>query len=170
MSTTQISFNAKLRIGEQIVPLASEIVFGDSASRDGVENGFLFKLDRQPGDPPVMVNLGDIIAFVEKKLGAGEGSLAQNSGVPVLTQAFGDKVASSGTFNSGNSTQIEIQEFTVNSTKSKFLFSISIDIMGSDPSKGLISLPGELAKWVKINNLAIAFTSTTTKAPTEPPA
>lgn len=167
MSNTQISFQAKVRIGEEIIPLASEIAFGDTASQDGVENGFLFKLDRQPGELPVVINLGAIIAFIEQKLQPGGAApLSQNPALKQLQPIFGDAVASGSNFNGQNQTLIEVREFTINSTKEKFLFSISIDIGGSDPSQGLIALPGELAKWVRIKNLAIAFQSTTTKTPT----
>ncbi|MCB0429495.1 MAG: hypothetical protein H6585_02535 [Flavobacteriales bacterium] len=163
MSTTQFSFQAKVRVGEQIVPIKSELVLGDSQSQDGVENGFLFMLDLQPGDDPVTVNLGDIIRFVEEKLGVGEGALSKNGGLATLTDEFGNEVASPTTFNSSNDTLVNIREFTVNSTTSKFLFSINIDIEGSDPSKGLIALPGELANWVKIKSVSIAFKTQTDK-------
>ncbi|MBV9107828.1 MAG: hypothetical protein JO306_00300 [Gemmatimonadetes bacterium] len=162
MSTTQINFNARLLVGGQTVPLASEIVVGDGQSQDGVENGFLFKLDLQPGEPPVVVNLGDVIAFVEQKLGAGAGSLASNPGLAELTSAFGSAVAGPATFNSQNSTLVDIREFTLNSTASKTLFSLNIDIEGADPTTGLIALPPAIAQWVRINALAISFSSVTT--------
>lgn len=162
MSSTQINFKARLLVGGQAVPLASEIVVGDGQSQDGVENGFLFKLDLAPGDPPVVVNLGDVIAFVEEKLGAGAGSLAGNPGVAELTSEFGPAVASPATFNAQNQTLVDIREFTINSTTSKTLFSLNIDIQGSDPTTGLIAFPPAIAEWVRINSLAISFSSVTT--------
>jgi hypothetical protein len=161
VSTTEISFAAKLKIGEQVLPLRSEIVLGDTSSQDGVQNGFLFMLDQAPGDPPVIVNLGDVIGFVEEQLGAGSGSLASNSGVSALTDEFGTSVASPGTFNSQNSTLVEIREFTINSTTTSTLFSLNVDITSSDPTTGLIALPGDLANWVKIQSLAISFSART---------
>jgi hypothetical protein len=161
VSTTEISFAAKLKIGDQVVPLRSEIVIGDAASQDGVQKGFLFMLDLQPGDPPVVVNLGDVIGFVEDQLGAGSGSLASNSGVAALTDEFGSSVASPGTFNSDNTTLVDIREFTINSTTAGTLFSFSVDVESSDPTAGLIALPGDLASWVKINSLAISFSAQT---------
>lgn len=162
MSTTQVSFSAVVKVGDQTVPIASEIVVGDGDSQDGVENGFLFKLDIAPGEPPVVVDLGAVIAFVEQELGAG--SLASNPGLGTLTQAFGSGVASPDTFNSSNTTEVAIKEFTINSSTSKTLFSFSIDVHGSDPTTGLIPMPAALADWVRIDNLAISFSSVTTKA------
>jgi hypothetical protein len=83
MSSTNISFRATFRIGDDIVPLLSEIAFGDSQSQDGVQNGFLFRLDLQPNDPPVQINLGALIGFVEQQLGVGSGNLPA---VPVQNQ------------------------------------------------------------------------------------
>ena len=160
MSSTQFSFKAKVKIGDEIVPLASEVVVGDSAASSGVENGFLFKLDLQPGDPPVLVNLGGIVEFVEEKLGAGTGSLAANPGVTTLQQVFPEQIPHAGDFSAANSTYVNIQSFIINSTKKQFLFSISVDIVGSDPATGLITLPGELNQWLKIQDLAISFTAT----------
>ncbi len=162
MSTTKISFGAVLEVGGEPVPLASEIVIGDGNSQDGVENGFLFKLDIPPGSDPVTIDLGAVIGFIEQQLGAGVGSLAQNPGLAELTQAFGAQVAGPTTFNSNNDTLVDVREFTLNSTTSKTLFSINIDIHGADPTTGLIALPPEIAQWVRINDLAISFTSVTT--------
>lgn len=161
MSTTEISFSAKLKLGEQVVPLRSEIVVGDAASQDGVEKGFLFMLDLAPGDLPVVVNLGDVIGFVEEQLGAGTGSLAGNSGISMLTDEFGSGVASADTFNSRNDTLVNIREFTLNSTTSSTRFSFSVDVESSDPTAGLIALPGDLAEWVRIQSLAISFSART---------
>jgi hypothetical protein len=140
MSKTQISFSAVLNVGEEKVPLLSEIVFGNSASQDGIKNGFLFKLDRQPSDPPVTVYLGDVIDFIENKLGAA--------------------TIDATTFNSKNQLLINIYEFTINSTEDEFLFSINIDVEGANPAVGVIALPDELNKWVKINSLGISFSAT----------
>jgi hypothetical protein len=162
MSTTQISFNARLLVGGETVPLASEIVIGDAESQDGVENGFLFKLDVAPGEPPVVVNLGDVIGFVEQQLGAGAGALAGNAGLGELAEAFGSAVAGADAFNAANGTLINIREFTLNSTATRTLFSINVDIQGADPTKGLIALPAQIARWVRIDDLAISFRSVTT--------
>ncbi|HEX3466216.1 MAG TPA: hypothetical protein VHS78_19365 [Candidatus Elarobacter sp.] len=162
MSTTRFAFAATLLIGGEKVPIASEIVTGDAESQDGVKNGFLFQLALQPGDTPPVVNLGDVIAFVENKLGAGAGSLASNPGLTAISQAIPG--VSSSTFNSGNDgTLIVIKSFEVNSTAEKSLFAISIDLEGSDPTTGLIGLPPELASWLRIDNLAISFTATGTQ-------
>jgi hypothetical protein len=162
MSKTQISFSAVLNVGEEKVPLLSEIVFGNSASQDGIKNGFLFKLDRQPSDPPVTVYLGDVIDFIENKLGAGAGSLASNPGMAALSPLFQQKTATidATTFNSKNQLLINIYEFTINSTEDEFLFSINIDVEGANPAVGVIALPDELNKWVKINSLGISFSAT----------
>ncbi|PPD38102.1 MAG: hypothetical protein CTY16_20665 [Methylobacter sp.] len=166
MSTTQISFSAVLKVGEETVPLLSEIVFGDSNSQDGVSNGFLFKLNRQPEDPPVTVYLGDVIAFIEGQLGVGSGGLASNPGMDALSVLFKqpDANITPESFNSSNQLLVNIYEFTINSTDKEFLFSINIDVEGADPTKGLIALPGELNNWVKINSLGISF-SATSKSP-----
>lgn len=159
MSTTLFSFTAKLKVGEEIVPLMSEITVGDSSAQNGVENGFLFKLDRQPDDPPVIINLGAIIGFIEQQLGAGTGSLSQNPNLSLIQQAFPG--SQSNPFTTDNTTVIQLQSFVLNSTTQEFLFSISVDVSGSSPSAGLITLPSELASWLTINNLAISFTATT---------
>ncbi len=157
MSSTAINFTAKLLIGEQTVPLASEIVVGTANSQDGVKNGFLFKLDRQPSDPPVTIYLGDVINFIETKLGGG--NLSQNPQMQLISQAFPS--LSPSNFNPSNQTMVNVYEFSINSNSDEFLFSFNLDIESSDPTKGLIQLPGELANWVKINSLAIAFSATT---------
>jgi len=143
MSTTQISFKATLRIGEQFLPLASEIVFGDGNSQDGVKNGFLFKLDLAPGEPPFQIDLGALIALIESKLGAGPGSLQTSPGISTLEQIF------PGT--------------EINSTTKEFLFNISVDVEAADPSKGFIPLPPALANWLSIDRLAISFLATSGK-------
>lgn len=159
MSTTAISFKAKLLIGEQTVPLASEVVFGDGESQDGIKKGFLFKLDRQPFDPPVSIYLGDVIQFIEQKLGGGD--LSQNPQLELVSKAFPS--LNSSNFNKDNQTVIDVYEFTINSTQEEFLFSINVNIEGSDPSKGLIEMPAQLADWVRIDNLSISFSATTKK-------
>jgi hypothetical protein len=160
MSTTRFSFKARLKVGAQIIPLASEIVAGSGDAKDGVENGFLFKLDRQPGDSPVYINLGDIIGFIENSLGAGSGSLSKNPNLKLLQDAFPDYINGGSPFTSGNGTQIQIQSFELNSTTKSFLFSFSVDLLDADPNQGLISLPAELASWIQIKNLAISFSAT----------
>ncbi|MCB1088289.1 MAG: hypothetical protein KDM63_14670, partial [Verrucomicrobiae bacterium] len=62
-------------------------------------------------------------------------------------------------------TLIEVQSFVINSNKSETLFAMSVNLLESDPSAGLITFPAALAKWVKIENLAISF-----KASRKPPA
>jgi hypothetical protein len=158
MSTTQISFKAKLKIGEQIIPLASELVSGDAESQDGVQNGFLFKLDLAPNDPAVAVNLGDVIAFIESKLGLGAGSLAKDPRVDLLSSAFPALINKSN-FTSGNSVIVLIKAFEVNSTTKEFLFSISVDIDVSDPNQ-FNPLPADMASWMSVNSLAVSFTAT----------
>jgi hypothetical protein len=162
MSTTQISFKATLRIGEQFLPLASEIVFGDGNSQDGVKNGFLFKLDLAPGEPPFQIDLGALIALIESKLGAGPGSLQTSPGISTLEQIFPGTV-SSDNFNSGNSALVLIKAFEINSTTKEFLFNISVDVEAADPSKGFIPLPPALANWLSIDRLAISFLATSGK-------
>lgn len=163
MSTTQISFNVKLAVGEQTVPLESEIMLGSAA--DGVQQGMLFRLALKPGDPPVTVNIGDIIGLVEEKLGAGTGALAGNSGLSQLAHVFGADTISPASFTAQNDELlVDIQEFTLNSTTDEFLFSISVDLEGSDPTAGLLALPPALASWLKIDNLAVSFSATTKRA------
>ncbi|HYP08602.1 MAG TPA: hypothetical protein VER03_20370 [Bryobacteraceae bacterium] len=160
MSTTQFSFKAKIKVGEEIVPLISEVVVGTADAQGGVANGFLFKLDIKPEDPPLFINLGDMIAFIENKLGAGAGTLSQNPNLQLLEQAFPDYIGGSSPFTSQNQTLIQIQSFELNSTTKEFLFSFSVDVLSADPTQGLISLPAELASWVTIKNLAISFSAT----------
>ncbi len=159
MSSTEFSFKVKLKIGETVVPLASEIVLGDADAQNGVQKGFLFKLDLQPGETPPAVNLGAIIDFIEQKLGVGANNLGQAPGIGTIKQAFPPSVG--GAFNSGSNVVVVFQSFVVNSTTDKFLFSISVDVESTDPTKGLIPLPAEMAKWLNIQNLAISFTTET---------
>jgi hypothetical protein len=160
MSSTQFSFAVKVRVGEEIIPLRTEITTGSGSTEDGVENGFLFRLDLEPGDPPLLINLGDMIAFIEKSLGAGEGSLSKNPNLDLIAQAFPDYVGGSHPFTSANTTQIEVKSFEVNSTAKEFLFSFSLDVTSTDPTQGLIAFPPAVAQWVRIDNLAIAFSAT----------
>lgn len=158
MSSTAINFSARIRINDQLIPIKSEIVFGDTESSDGVTNGFIFTLDYKPGDDPVQIDMGDIINFIQTQLGSGD--LSQNSGMTELTEAF-PGIVDPSTFNSSNTTQVLVKEFTLNSSDSERLFSINIDVTGSNPTTGLIALPGELNDWIKINNLGISFSATT---------
>lgn len=151
--STQFSFAVKLKVGQEIVPLTSEIVSGDQSTSDGVENGFLFKLDLEPGQV-VSVNLGDIVAWL-KNLGFTD--LENNPGFDTIKKAIPNAV-SDGKFN--NSTVIDISSFLINSTDKEKLFSISLDVHGSNPSTGLIDMPEALASWLKIKDLAIAFSAT----------
>ena len=155
MSTTSIKFKVTLLVGSEEIPLITEAVIGDDNSQDGVENGFLFKLDRDSSDPPVTIYLGDMINFIETKLNGGD--LSQNPNMSLITQAFPSLTASN--FNSNNQTLINIYEFSLNSSSSEFLFSFNLDVQGSDPSTGLIEMPGVLANWLKIENLSIAFSA-----------
>lgn len=158
MSSTVINFAARIRIGEQIIPIKSEIVFGDTESQDGITNGFIFTLDYKPGDDPVQIDMGEIINFIETTLGGG--NLAVNPGIAELSQAFPGQVSPS-TFNSSNTTQVLIKEFTINSSNKEKLFSFNIDVQGSNPEVGLIALPAELNKWIKVKDLGISFSATT---------
>jgi hypothetical protein len=160
MSTTAINFNTVLKLGGELVPLASEIVVGDNESSDGVTKGFLFKLDLKEGEGPVTINLGAIIGFIEDKLGAGSGSLMGNSNLSTMKKIFPDMESDGNPFSSQNDTLVNVKAFSINSTKAKFLFSINVDIQGSDPSTGLITFPEELSSWLKIDNLAISFSAT----------
>jgi hypothetical protein len=167
-SQTQISFGAVIRVGQQSVPLLSEVVFGDSSSQDGVEKGFLFKLDRQSGQSPVTIYLGDMIRFIEESLGGGTGCLATSDSMASLSPCFQqpDATIDSTNFTHDNQMKVDIYEFTINSTTSQFLFSITIDIGMADPNKGLIALPGELNEWLKISSLGISFRATSKTATT----
>ncbi len=160
MSSTQFSFKARVIVGDQVVPLASEIAFGDSNASDGVQNGFLFKLDLAPGDPPVVINLGQIIGFIQTKLGSGD--LSQNPALPLLQQAFPGIITGSGSFTPSSTVLINIESFIINSSAKQTVFSISIGVQGSDSTKGLIPLPPELASWLNIQDLAISFNATKT--------
>ncbi|WP_057937840.1 hypothetical protein [Algoriphagus resistens] len=158
MGSTAIRFSARVRIREEIIPIKSELVFGNEASEDGITNGFIFTLDYEPGDDPVQIDLGAIINFIETALDGG--NLSTNPGMAELTQAFPGQVSPS-TFNSSNTTQVLIREFTINSSDREKLFSFNIDIQGSDPEAGLIALPAELNNWIKIKDLGIAFSAST---------
>ncbi|MGL5891064.1 MAG: hypothetical protein ACRC3B_14340 [Bacteroidia bacterium] len=162
MSSTEISFKTSLRIGDQLIPLASEIVLGDSNSQDGVQNGFLFKLDLGENDNPPTLDLGAVINFIENSLGAGSGSMASNQGVSTILGEFPYITQDGEGFNSSNTTQIQVTNFVINSTTNSFLFSISINVVGSDPTVGMIALPAELSSWLKINSMAMSFTTQTT--------
>jgi hypothetical protein len=137
----------------------SEIVSSTDSS-GGVQKGFLFRLDLGPNDPPVAVNLGDIIAFIEDKMGAGTGALAQNTGLATIAQALPSFPINAQAFTRASQVTVFVKSFEINSTTGEKLFSFSIDVQGSDPTQGLIPLPAELAGWLKIDSVAIAFSST----------
>jgi hypothetical protein len=157
MSTTQISFRARVNIGGESVPIVSEIVRGADASADGVSKGFLFKLDLGPNDPPVEIPLGAIIGFIEDKLGAGAGSLAGNAGLATLSRAFN---VSGSNFNRSNNAVVKLKSFEVNSSDGAFLFSFSLDAAPKDPAAPFLPLPGDMAGWLKVERLAISFQAT----------
>jgi len=168
MSSIQISFQTKILLGQIAIPLITEVVRGDgdtgdgnNEAQDGTENGFLFKLDDSDGDSEVVIYLGDVIHFIEEKLGVGTGNLASNSGMGILEQVF-PGIISSDDFNKDNQTLVNIKEFTINSSPNEFLFAINIDIQGSDPSIGFIEFPAQINNWLKIENLGISFISDTT--------
>jgi hypothetical protein len=155
VSQTSISFAVRLDVNGMSLPLYSEVVFGDADTQDGLQHGFLFRLDYQPGDMPFTIDLGDIIAFIEKKVGA---ELADNPGVALLAQAFPNQVGSS-TFNSANAAEVDLNSLVINSSPTKSLFSIAVDVHDADVTQSVISLPGALAGWLAIQNLAISFTA-----------
>ena len=157
MSTTIINFKTTLLIGEESVPLASEIVLGDTSSQDGVDKGFLFKLDRQPFDPPVTVFLGNVINFINVQLDGGD--VSTNPGMALISEAFPDLDPEN--FNSGNQTLVNIYEFSLSSTTNEFLFSFNLDVENSDPNTGLIALPSIFSSWLNIQSLSISFSATT---------
>lgn len=157
MGTTTINFSATLLIGSQDVPLSSELVLGADGSQDGVTNGFIFKLDREPFDPPVTVYLGNVIDFINNKLGGGD--VSTNPGMQLISEAFPG--INSSNFNADNQTLIDIYEFTINSTTNEFLFSFNLNVESSDPNTGLIPLPAALSGWLNIESLSISFSATT---------
>lgn len=184
MSSTKVSFRAKIKVGEEVIPILSEIVRGDTnpdpsdnpnQAQDGTENGFLFKLDQEPDDSGITIYLGDIIAFIEEKLGVGSGALSSNGGMAILEEVFPGVIVES-TFNSANQTLVNLKEFTINSSTNEFLFSINVDIQGTDPDQGFIAFPAEINNWLKIEDLGISFVSVTNSGesaggtpPTTPP-
>ena len=159
MSKLDISFKARIKLGDEVVPLASEIVAGASESQDGTENGFLFRLDLAPEDAPVEIALGALIGFIEQKLGAGSGSLQNSDGISTLQQIFPSQVSGTN-FNSGNQAVILLRAFEINSTTKNKLFKINVDVDSTDPSQGFLPLPAALASWLSIVNLSIAFSAT----------
>lgn len=154
MSTT-INFKTTLVVGEQDIPLASEVVFGAQEAQSGVKNGFLFKLDRQPFEAPVTVYLGDLVDFLNQKLGVG--GVYPADGIKLIGQVI--PALRPENFARGDQTIVHINEFTVSSHAGEYLFRINLDVENSDPNAGLIPLPRALTDWLKIKSLAIAFTA-----------
>jgi uncharacterized protein DUF6603 len=155
MNRLAFSFACGLRVGDQVVPLKTEYARGTGAAQTGVQNGFLFKLDRGSDDSAARVNLGDLIGLIESEFKAGDGQLANKQGVAVVQQAM----PSVGGFSRDNQAELEIQSFQFNSTSDAMLFAISVDVVGSDPKLGVFALPPVLAKWLRIDRLAIAFSA-----------
>ena len=156
------SFKARLLVGSEVVPLASEARIGDAAAQDGTANGFLFRLDLQSEDPPVTIDLGSVVRFVEEKLGAGAGSLAQSPKIAVIQQAFPGIVGGDAPLDGQNDAEVQIRAFEINSSAAQTLFTISLDVQAADPTAGLIRLPAALASWLTIESLALSFTATRT--------
>ena len=156
MSATTIQFKADLLIGEQTVPLLSQLALGDTDSQDGITNGFIFKLNREPFAEPVTVYLGDVIKFINNKLGGDVSS--SSSGTAFIFEAIpslGDD------FSEDSQAYVDVYEFSINSSTSEFLFSFNLDVESSDPSTGLIALPSALTGWMSIESLSVTFTATT---------
>ncbi|MEL7400234.1 MAG: hypothetical protein AAFN68_06635, partial [Pseudomonadota bacterium] len=147
-------------IRRSAIPLASEVVAGNTDAQDGIENGFLFKLDREPFDPPVTVDLGAVIDFINVQLGGGD--VSQNPGLSLVSQAFPD--LNSSNFNQNNTTLVNIYEFSLNSTTKEFVFSFNLDVEGSDPNTGLIPFPKDFSDWLRIDSLSISFTAKSTSS------
>lgn len=156
MSTVDVSFKAQIKVGDQIVPIATEVV-DSSDSSTGVNKGFLFKLDLAPFQAPVSVYLGDIVDFIENKLGAGAGSLAGNSNISAVSQVIPS--LSANNFKSGDQTMLDVYEFSINSSTQSFLFSFNLDVLSANPAGGLINLPSEFSQWLKIENISITFSA-----------
>jgi hypothetical protein len=158
-----ISFKARLKLGDETVPLASEVVFGADKSQDGAQNGFLFRLDLGPNDPPVAIALGALIKFIEKELGAGTGALQNSKGIDTLKDAF-PKQVSKDNFDCANPAVILIRAFEINTTTKNKLFKINVDVGSTKPDEGFLPLPAVLASWLSIVNLSIAFSATRSSA------
>lgn len=156
-----ISFKARVKLGDEVVPLVSEIVAGADESKDGTANGFLFRLDLQPGDPPVAIALGALIAFIEGNLGAGKGSLQNSQGISTLKQIFPSQVGAAN-FDGGNQAVILLKAFEINSSTKSKLFKINVDVDATDATKGILPLPDVLASWLSVSSLSIAFSATST--------
>ena len=167
MSELDVSFKVRLLLGEEVVPLASEVVVGATSAQGGTEHGFLFRLDLGPNDPPVVIALGALIAFIEDELGAGRDKLQNSNGISTLKQVFPKQVGQDN-FNSTNQAVILLRAFEINSTTSHKLFKINVDVDSTDPSKGFLPLPAALASWLSIVNLSIAFSATSTNTDTGP--
>ena len=158
MADFQVGFNVTVCIGSQSVPIVSEIVHSTDAST-GVENGFVFKLNRPPFAAPPLIYLGDLVSFIEDKLGAGAGALAVNENMSFLTSVIPS--LSKDKFNSRNQTVLAVNEFTINSTSQQSLFSFNLDVTSTNPtgSGGIVSLPADIAQWLCIENLSISLSS-----------
>lgn len=172
MSSTVINFKARLLVGagqqgyQTLIPLASEIVFGNSDAKDGVDNGFIFKLDRQPNDPPVTIYLGDVIQFIKTKLDGGD--LSQTTPQTQLISAAIPSVTPGGNFNETDQTVVNIYEFTINSSKTEKLFSFNMDVEGAAPHTSFLPLPPELSSWLTIESLSVNFSATKKAAAANP--
>lgn len=156
-----ISFKARFKLGDEVVPLLSEVVAGAGESEDGTANGFLFRLDLAPGDPPIAIALGALIAFIEGKLGAGGGSLQNSKGISTLQQVFPSQVGAKD-FDGGNQAVILLRAFEINSSTKNKLFKINVDVDATDATKGILPLPDALASWLSVSSLSIAFSATST--------
>ena len=164
VSSVDFWFKIRLLIGSEVVPLASEVVVGSDAAQDGTSKGFLFRLDLGPDDPPVQINLGDLVSLIEEKLGAGTGALQGSNGADTLQQLFPAQVGGN-TLNGGNQTLLLLRAFELNSVGSPKLFRIAADVGSTDPTVGILALPPAVASWLSIDNLAMSFAATSVPGP-----
>jgi hypothetical protein len=151
MGSLQLRATTELLIGARQVPIPVAAVI-DRATGSG-QTGIEFGLDRGPSDPPVDLQLGDIVGFIEDQLGVTD--LAASPGADTVAEALPQVDLSAK-----SSAQIELRRLSFRSAAAGTSFAISVNLVGATPTDPAIGLPADVAGWLSIRSIGVEFTAT----------
>jgi hypothetical protein len=151
MGLLQLKAGTDLLIGPRQVPVPVAASIATGTGQTGIE----FGLDRAASDPPITLQLGDLVGFIEDQLGAA--NLATSGGADAFSEAL-PQLDLSPT----SSTQIELRQLSFRSSAAGTSFAISISVVGATPTDPAIGLPADVAGWLSIRSVGVDFAVTAT--------
>jgi hypothetical protein len=148
MGTLRLKAATDLLVGPRqvSVPVAASIDRGSGAGQTSIE----FGLDQAPSDPPVALQLGDLVGFIEDQLGAA--NLGVSPGADTVREAL-PQLDLSAT----SSTQIQLRTLSFRTSAAGTSFAISISVVGARPTDPAIGLPADVAGWLSIRSIGVDF-------------